>query len=349
MHIQEVTAERDAHDPARVLFQDLSETAGRAYGKLTRGEPLACQERAAVDELVSWGLVGFDPATPGEPVPLDPGEAVQRRTRTQLQHLAQQAETILRGPEITDRLSALFDRTRWQSGSGSEYLAERQEVNARIEEAFTGARVEILTAQPNGPRTQEHKNIALRRDLSALRRGVQIRTLYRDTARDDALTREWAQTMTAEGAAYRTLTGAFEKVVVVDRRVAFIRDYVGDPDASADAAWKITDRPMVAFIAQVFEETWRRAVPWFGDAVGARTTRMERAVIRESAAGIPQEVTAKRLGVSVRQVQRVLSEMRKRWGAPTVGALLYQFALSPDRLVDDSAPDDAATAGETDA
>jgi hypothetical protein len=331
---------RDSGDPYGLLFEELSEAACAVYGKITGGEPLTGDDKQAVDELESWGLVGFDPDKPGKPIPLDPGPALKRRTHAQLQQIAQQTSKILKGPQVADLLSVHFDRAKWQSQHGCLYLAEREEVNARIRSVFADARTEILTAQPGGPRTKEHRDIALRRDRDAMLRGVRFRTVYRDSAREDPLTREWAQTMTGKGAAYRTLAGPFEKLVIVDRRVAFILDHVSE-DTPEGAAWLVTDRPMVAFIGAVFDDVWMRATPWVGEAGtaeqagGTRTTRIQRAILRDTAAGIQQDVTAKRLGVSLRRLQRELAELKESWDAPTPAALTYMWALSPDRLIDD--------------
>jgi hypothetical protein len=106
---------------------------------------------------------------------------------------------------------------------------------------------------------------------------------------------------------------------------------------------------MVAFIAAVFDETWRRAQPWVGEAKvtcrgGTRTTRLQRAILRDTANGIGQEITAKRLGLSLRALQRELSQLRRAWDAPTLAALTYQWALSPDRLINDSTPDEGLAA-----
>jgi hypothetical protein len=357
--MQELTAAiRGFDDPYGMLFHDLSDSASVAYGKITRGEVLANGEKAAVEELVSWGLVALDPDQPGTPIALDPQEAVRRRTNAQLHQLAQQASRILKGPEVADRLGADFDRAKWQTRHGCLYLVERGEVNARIQDVFAGARSEILTAQPSGPRTKEHRDIALQRDRDALRRGVKLRTLYRDSVRSDVLTREWAHTMTSEGAAYRTLADPFEKMIIVDRRIAFIRDHIGGNDSPDHAAWQVVDRPMVAFVAAVFDEFWRRASPWVGEAAvtglpggaGTRTTRLQRAILRDTAAGIQQDITHKRLGISLRRLQRELAELKEQWHAPTLAALTYQWATSPDRNIHDGpgVPADlAATAAES--
>lgn len=323
------------------LFRELSPAAVGVYARITRDEPLSVEDKPALEELAGWGLVGFDPEVPDVPVALDPSEAVQRRTNAQLQQLAEQAARIRNGPQVAEELGAHFDRAKWESGHGSLFLAERELVNARIEAVFAGAQHEVLTAQPGGPRSQEHRDIAMERDSAALRRGVKIKTLYRDSVREDPLTREWAHAMTGLGAVYRTLADPFEKIIIVDRRTAFIRDHIGGDGAPEHAAWQVTDRPVVALIAAVFQETWRRATPWTGeaavtgDAAGTRTTPIQRAILRDTADGIQQEITAKRLDISLRRLQRELAEVKDRWHAPTLAALTFQWATSPDRNIDD--------------
>jgi hypothetical protein len=138
----------------------------------------------------------------------------------------------------------------------------------------------------------------------------------------------------------------------VDRRIAFIRDHIGGNDSPDHAAWQVVDRPMVAFVAAVFDEFWRRASPWVGEAAvtglpggtGTRTTRLQRAILRDTAAGIQQDITHKRLGISLRRLQRELADLKEQWHAPTLAALTYLWATSPERLIDDGEP--AAVQGE---
>jgi hypothetical protein len=135
---------------------------------------------------------------------------------------------------------------------------------------------------------------AVRRDTDALRRGIRCQTLYRDTVRDDEVTQEWARTMAAEGAEYRTLLAPFERIIIVDRRHAFISDYVVEGSA-AHAAWHVTDRAVVAYMARVYADIWHQARPWSGEpripdtapvaACEVRTTRLDREILRDMVAG----------------------------------------------------------------
>jgi hypothetical protein len=328
----------------------LSECARDAYGRITRHEALTDQDTAAVDELRAWGLVTADPDLPDIPVALDPQEAGRRRLESELRGLAERASHLAGIPEASDGLALHFERAKWRSGRGSEFLSEPGVVNARIGDALGSAREELLTAQPGGPRNRELLQIAVDRDSKALERGVSVRTLYLDSVRDDAVTREWATTMTGLGANFRTLVRPFQRCVIVDRKQAFISDYVVK-DAPAHAAWHVMDRAMVAWIAEGFEESWRRAEVWHGQAraaengpAGTRTTRVQREILRDMAGGVEQRVTAERVGMSLRKLTYEIGQLRTLWGVSTLAELTYRWALSPDRLVDDEVAQPVAAA-----
>jgi ATP/maltotriose-dependent transcriptional regulator MalT len=141
----------------------------------------------------------------------------------------------------------------------------------------------------------------------------------------------------------------------VDRKTAFITDtlVVGGHE---NAAWQITDGAFVAYIVAEFEARWRRADPWHGElrargqgvdtvsgAVGVRTTRREREILRDIVAGRSNASIAHRLETSLRTLQAEIAELKASFDASSI--LTYKWALSPDRLVDDSAPADVTSTG----
>jgi transposase InsO family protein len=257
-------------------------------------------------------------------------------------------------PGVADELALHFERAKWRSGSGSEFLAEPEQVGARIDEAVGRAESELLTAQPLGPAGADALEAADARDSRALARGVSVRTLYRDGERDDPAIRDRVTRLTARGARFRTLAAAFQSCVVVDRRQAFIPDHVVN-SSPTHAAWHVMDRALVAFIAEGFEDAWRRADIWQGDARRttpdgvAGLTHRQREILVDTAAGIDQRITARRLNIGLRTLTKELGVLRARWGAPTLAALSYQWALSAERrrMAEEAAgPDGAAGPAE---
>lgn len=355
----------------------LSAAAIRVYGLIAAGEDVPASCGPEVAELVAWGVVGYDPSRPSAPVALDPHEAARRRMAKELAETEARVHRLKTLPEVSDVLAVHFERGKWQAGGGTEFIDDPATVNARLEDVVGSAREQILAAQPGGPRDRGLLERSVERDAAALQRGVQMRTLYRDTVRQHPVTGEYARIMTGHGADYRTLVGHFERCIVVDGRTAFISDHVVE-GAPEHAAWLVTDRAMVAFITAVFEGQWRRADPWHGDirprtsasaacaasataamgallegsvdtvsaaAVGVRTTPRQREILRDTAAGIEQRITARRIGISPRKLTDEITALKALFGASSLPQLTFQWALSPDRLVDDSAPADTVTAG----
>ncbi|MGW7283989.1 hypothetical protein ACWGH4_00560 [Streptomyces sp. NPDC054847] len=316
------------------------------YGRIAAGGRPGAGDEAALDELWAFGLVSADPDQPDRPVILEPRRAIRDQARAQIAMLARQAAALAQLPELSDELAVHYDRVRNREGVGCEYLDDPAEVNARIGAALAGARVEMLTAQPGGPRTRKLLSLAVDRDAKALERGVRVKTLYLDTVRTDPVTREWATIMTGKGAVFRTMPSPFQRCIIIDRQHAFINDHLHVQDGGpVNAAWYVQDHGMVAWIAAVFDEVWRRADVWTGDAhcaglgigvgAGPRTTRRQREMLRDLCEGLGQDATAKRLGWSPRAVAKEFQALRAMFGAKTQAQLAYEWAQCPERLIDD--------------
>lgn len=336
----------------------LSADALRTYGLIADGENVPAESADSVAELVAWGCVTFDQDGAGRPIALNPQDAAKRRLDAMLKENAARIAHMAALPQVTDQLSQHFQRAQWRAGGGSEYLDDAAVVNVRLDDVVASAEWEILAAQPGGPRNEVQLNRSLVRDTLALDRGVTKRTLYRDTVRDNSVTAEYARAMSTRmsgrRAEYRTLVGPFERCIVVDRRVAFISNHLveGAPDHSA---WQITDRAMVAYIAAEFDAKWRRADVWHGElrgrgpqpvdtvsgpaGAGVRTSLRQREILRDVVAGREQRVTAQRLGISLRTLGVEIADLKDLFDAASLPELTFKWALSPDRLVDDNAPD----------
>jgi hypothetical protein len=344
---------------------DLSDAATRLYGAIARQEwelvdTLQADHPNARTELLAWDLISDE----HPPIARDPQAALRAKVTRELAEARRHIELVESLPDLSRDLIREYRQVQLRAGGASVYLAEQAEVNARLQDVIGDARREILAAQPGGPRKRELLEIAVARDSAALKRGVEMRTIYRDTVRDHPLTAEYARTMSARTtgrpARYATLVGDFERMVIVDREFAFVSDHIvaGSPPHSA---WLVKDPAVVAVLAKAFEASWRRAQPWAGelrtrsgagvDAVtgadGTRTDRRQRGIMRYLCAGESQDATARKLGVSKRKLEEEIAVLKSRWGVRTLNELIYQYALSPDRLVDDSAPE-AGTITATD-
>jgi hypothetical protein len=313
-------------------------------------DTLQTEHPHARGELLDWDLISDEP----RPVLRDPQKSLRAKVTRELEEARRRIDLVASMPDLSRDLIGAYRQVQLRAGGASVYLSDQAEANARIQDVIGDARREILAAQPGGPRQRELLEMAIARDSAALDRGVQIRTIYRDTVRDHALTAEYARTMSARTtgrpARYATLVGDFERMIIVDREYAFISDHIvaGSPP---HAAWLVKDPAVVAVLAQQFETSWQWAQPWTGelrtrggvDTVssvdGVRTDRRQRGIMRYLCAGESQASTARKLGVSPRKLQEDIAVLKGLWGVSTQNELIFQYALSPDRLVDDSAPE----------
>jgi DNA-binding CsgD family transcriptional regulator len=326
-----------------------------AFALIAAGEDPSERMPDAVAELLELGLVVRDVREGHRLVPLNPRDVLRRRMMIEFGVLDDCLSRMRALPGTALALEDAFERSQLHAGGRSEFIPDPVVVNARLQDVVGAAQFEILAAQPAGPRSKEHLEGARGRDTDALERDVALRTLYRATVRDNPVTAEHARMMAnrpeGRSAEFRTLAEPFERAIVVDRQTAFISNTVV-PGAHANSAWQITDGAFVAYIVAEFEARWKRADPWNGElrakarggwptvdtvsgVEGVRTTKEQREILRELSAGRDQKGAARQLGISLRSMNQKVAELRDLFQAPSVPALIYKWALSPDRHVDD--------------
>jgi len=186
------------------------------------------------------------------------------------------------------------------------------------------AEEELLTAQPQDRRGVKQLGAEVgARDIAALKRGVKMRTLYQHAARRGVDTRKYVAAVTAAGAEVRTLDEFFNRLIVVDRRVAIIPSHEG-----VNAAMVISDRSMVGYLVDMFERHWERARPF---------TSSESSLMRDIAAeqramtirmlleGRADPAGAKRLGVSPRTYAAYVADLKNEFEVETRFQLGYEM------------------------
>ena len=185
------------------------------------------------------------------------------------------------------------------------------------------AEVELLTAQPQDRRGVKQLGEAGAREIAVLKRGVKMRTLYQHAARRGADTRKYVAAVTAAGAEVRTLDEFFNRLIVIDRRVAIIPSHEG-----VGAAMVINERSMVLYLVDMFERHWERARPF---------TSSESSLMRDIAAeqramtirmlleGRADPAGAKRLGVSPRTYAGYVADLKSEFEVETRFQLGYEM------------------------
>jgi len=201
-----------------------------------------------------------------------------------------------------------------------------QAIGVFISGAVAEAEEELLTAQPQAGRERASLKAAAERDKAALDRGVTMRTLYQHSARRHAMTREYVAEMTALGAEARTLDEFFNRMIVVDRRLAIIPGPSGDNVAIA-----VQEPALVAYLVDIFERAWERARPFTNTerSMMHDIAREQRAMtIRMLIEGHSDPVSAKRLGVSARTFAGYVADLKAEYDSDTRFQLGYTMGQS---------------------
>lgn len=310
------------------------------YRRVLRREPIE-DDAPGIEQAIRLGILVPDGDEKNRYRAAEPGRVIASLVSGGTQRIAETSRFLAKLPGMREELNEVYGDVRTPGVSGTiEHLHGNKAINERLDEVLDGARKELITAQPGGPRTKEILDRSLGRDTAALARGVQMRTLYHATARHHTLTQEWAEVMASKGGEVRTLDAPFLKLILVDRNHAFIQDCLERDPYEPPNAWAhlINDAAVCAYLAELFERDWNRADYWHGSGAGdegALTTRMQRAILRLLSSGRTQDQAARDLGLSTRTLQKHLTAIRTK--VPhlrTVPQMTYWWGTCPDRNLD---------------
>ena len=290
-----------------------------AAGGIKEGDPKIAAERAAFDLLLELGLVNPH-REEGVFRAVDPG-AVQSRVVAPLgQEGARLLDESSQWAQAFGELAQVWRRSP-ETARGPFTLVHKPAIEPFIEGLVAECEDEMLTAQPQAGRDRKRIAAAVR-DTALLERGMRMRTLYQHSARRHAVTRKYVAAVTALGAEVRTLDEFFNRMIIIDRRIAVI-----PAEEDLRTAIAIREPSIVAYLADVFERTWERARPF---TMSRETSTMsgiageQRAMtIRMLIEGHADPVSAKRLGVSARTYAGYVADLKEEYEADTRFQLGY--------------------------
>ncbi|WP_328720668.1 LuxR C-terminal-related transcriptional regulator [Streptomyces sp. NBC_00247] len=272
------------------------------------------QVRACLDELAELSMLY--PATySANPVALNPEiglAALLNRRETEIQ--SQQAQLAAARTKAAE-LAAVYSAQQGSRGNlGLEQLDEITAVRARLTEMADQAREELLCFMPGGAQSQEALDASRPLDEKSLSRGVRIRTLYLDSVRNDRATTEYARWLAGLGGEIRTIPSLPVRMLVVDRSVALVPT---DPENSRAGAVVVKAPGVLAALVHLFEATWQQASPLDGaqPCGPGGLTAQELVLLKLLELGHTDEVAARKLGVSLRTVRRMMADILGRLGA----------------------------------
>ncbi|WP_028656999.1 MULTISPECIES: LuxR family transcriptional regulator [unclassified Nocardioides] len=294
-----------------------------AEGGIPADDPRVADDapsRAAFDLLVQLGLVQLDSARTTWR-PMEPSTAQSRVVTPLGTQGARMIEESARWASAFAALSQSWRRSPAANESGPFLYLHGDAVQPYLTTLVSEAQEELLTAQPQANRSTRTVQQAAARDIAALQRGLVMRTLYQHSARRHPATHKYVAQVTEHGAEVRTLDEFFDRMIVVDRRVALIPA----PDSPTTAV-VVREPAIVAYLVDVFERAFARGRPFSsaGQSVQKEIASEQRAMtIRMLIEGHADAVSAKRLGVSPRTYAGYVAELKEEYDAETRFQLGY--------------------------
>ncbi|WP_316527996.1 hypothetical protein [Kitasatospora brasiliensis] len=268
--------------------------------------------------LTSLRLLRPAPGESGQFIPVSPDVAtvdLVGHAKAQILELQHEVSEIRSMMHVLR--PAYFEGRRKRNRDESfDIVTDQASVQAILLELAESCRSEMLTVQPGGAPPTRVLAAALPSNLAMLERGVQIRTIYQHTARNDLATLSHAHAMIARGARFRTSDQLINGLVAYDREVALI-PHRSAPDQEPGAAI-VREASVVGYLCEVFDYLWNTATPispGAGESDADAGIRLKHSIIRLMAQGHKDEIVARRLGMSVRNCRRYIAEFMEELGA----------------------------------
>lgn len=270
--------------------------------------------RVALDELARLALLRPSWENPEALRPVTPEFGLEALLTRQQAELLSRQHQIERGRAALAVVVAETAGLRTSNAADVEELTGIDAIRARLEKLTAETRFEVLAFVPGGAQTEASRTSSRPLDRKLLERGVDMRTVYLDSVRNDTATINYARWLTEQGGQVRTAATLPLRMIVVDRETAVVPLDPRDPRAGAAV---LRGSGAVAAMCALFDQIWTGATPLGTvkprDELGL--TDQERTLLQILAQGDTDDTAARKLGISDRTVRRLIAHLMELLGA----------------------------------
>jgi DNA-binding CsgD family transcriptional regulator len=267
--------------------------------------------REAFDQLAGWALLQQSVDNPGRWRPTSPEVSLRllmQRQQAELQEMLESQDAI------TKIVEEYAGKTPEESGAEGRNIIGIDAVFARIDELAMAAHHSLCAFVPNSLPSEAALTASLRNDQLMLERGMTIRTIFAEALCRDKITRQYLHALADLGGEVRLAPAVPTRLLVYDGEAALLPL---DPADSRLGAVELRGPGVVAALLALFEQSWSSATP-----PGIERARdhlgldpRERELLSLLARGLTDEAVAKRLGISLRSVRRIVQSLMERFEA----------------------------------
>ncbi|MFD3534421.1 LuxR C-terminal-related transcriptional regulator [Streptomyces sp. NPDC058664] len=329
---------RTGSQQALAVYQELRSRPGADFDRVADRLELSADERERCrDELASLGLtvpttdMGPDagPDAPGIAV-VEPDVALLRLLRQERDRLQERLAATSRAHTALEALAGPFLRAG--ATPRGEIEVEIVDDRGRIRRSLTDLTDSVRTAvhfMHTGSVRREELPDELALDRRWADRGVRVRAMYSRRAASVPETAQHLEERAALGVEIRFASVVPMSMVLADENFALLPTDPHDPSSPAILA---RGPGLVRSYLALYEYCWSAAAPYGEEEAaekgGDGLSEQQRAALLMLASGIKDEQIARSLGVSLRTVSRLLSEVMQELGA----ASRFEAGVKASRL-----------------
>jgi DNA-binding NarL/FixJ family response regulator len=152
---------------------------------------------------------------------------------------------------------------------------------------------------------------SLASDTAMIARGVKVRAIYGQSINSSPRQRKYLADLSAIGAEVRLIPQVPFDLIIADAHSALVSANPDDPSGNAVI---VRGPTLVRSYVALYEDCWLRSVPYLAkspDMEAGELTDQHRTTLRLLANGLTDERIARKLGVSLRTVSRLVSEVMR--------------------------------------
>ncbi|MDX2403081.1 LuxR C-terminal-related transcriptional regulator [Streptomyces microflavus] len=308
-------------------IHELCEPAMSLYSTALREGRLPRTDLVLAPCLVHRGLVHPDPDDERWMRPVPASAALTRLLKPFAQEVFERLGTTA---ALVDALMPLTSIAGSEPPPAITVIEGQERVISALRDASRAARNEVLTAQPGGNRLAHNMRQGLTNARAVIAAGGRMRHLYQHPVRYNARFTEYLDQLPPGHLEVRTMEQAIDRLIVFDRKVAYIPAAPGN-----DTALEIRHPALVRYLVHVYEVLWAQATPYTQQlpttAPGTPLTAVQHSIARLLAEGHVDEVVARKMGISVRTCRSHIAKLMQTLGATSrthLGTLLARSGIT---------------------
>ncbi|MFC3495835.1 helix-turn-helix domain-containing protein [Glycomyces rhizosphaerae] len=272
--------------------------------------------KAGLEALATAKLISTEPDDDTQWVVSDPQSGLSTLLESRQADLERQQSQLHEARSAVAGLLLDINGNRPLSAHtvGVDRVVGVEAVRDRLDALSRKCQSEVWSFNPGGPQTEAGMRAARALSEETLDRGVDMRCIYLESAKNEELTRQHVQWIAERGAQVRLSPTLPTRMLLIDRSIAVVPI---DSDNTASGALVITEPGIVSNMIALYGAFWKAAKPLSAQRKreGTGLSKQDLAAVSLWAQGHTDSTVARKLGVSERTIRRIHDRVTEYLGS----------------------------------